>query len=120
MEILISSYLNIKAQVTTKIGDQIGIYTGYIGGIVSCGILPILLLWVISRNKQRFEDPSFNEKWGSFYSETKSTTFASLFFNFISLIRRLVFVISVFCFEGCYFQIIGLLITNVIVILYLV
>ena len=120
MEILISSYLNIIAPVTTKNGDQVGIYTGYVGGIVSCGIFPISLLWVISRNKQKLEDPSFIEKWGSFYSETKSTTFVSLLFNFISLMRRLVFVISVFLFEGCTFQIIVLLVTNTIVILYLV
>ena len=103
MEILISSYLNIIAPVTTKNGDQVGIYTGYVGGIITCGIFPISLLWVISRNKQILEDPSFKEKWGSFYSETKSTTFASLFFNFISLMRRMVFVFSVFCFEECTF-----------------
>ena len=120
IEILISSYLNIIAPVNIKNGDQVGIYTGYVGGIVSCGILPISLLWVISRNKQRLEDPSFVEKWGSFYSETKSSTFASLFFNFISLMRRLIFVILVFCFEVCTFQIIGLFVTNAIVAFYLV
>ena len=88
MEILISSYLNMIAPVTTMNGDQIGIYTAYAGGILSCGILPITLLWISSRNKQILEDPSFKEKWGSFYTETKTTTFTSMFFNFISLTRR--------------------------------
>ena len=120
IEILISTYLNIIAPVTTKNGDQVGIYTGYVGGIFSCWILPISLLWVTTRNQQTLEDPSFIEKWGRFYSETKSTTFASLFFNFISLMRRLIFVILVFCFEVCTFQIIGLFVTNAIVAFYLV
>ena len=103
IEILISSYLNIIAPVTTKNGDQIGIYTAYVGGILSCGILPILLLWVSTRSKKTLEDPSFREKWGAFYSETKSATFISMFFNFFSLIRRSLFVILVFCFERCTF-----------------
>ena len=49
-ELLISAYLNISAPVSTKNGDVIGIFTGYITAIIACGILPLTCLWVISRS----------------------------------------------------------------------
>ena len=49
MEILISAYLNVKAPVSTKNGDKIGIITAYISAGSACVILPLTFLWVISR-----------------------------------------------------------------------
>ena len=51
MEIIISAYLNIKAPVSSKNGEIIGIYTGYIAAVCACGVLPLTFLWVITRNQ---------------------------------------------------------------------
>ena len=51
IELLISAYLNIKAPVSTKNGEIIGIFTGYFAATISCGILPLTYLWVITRNQ---------------------------------------------------------------------
>ena len=74
IELLISSYLNIKAPVSIENGDQIGIYTAYLGAICACGILPLSFIWVITRDNTKLEDASFKETWGSFYDETKGQT----------------------------------------------
>ena len=50
MELLISAYLNIKAPVTTKNGETIGVIAAYIIVSCTCGILPLTYLWVISRS----------------------------------------------------------------------
>ena len=50
MELLISAYLNLKAPVSTKNGDMIGIFMAYISAASACGILPLTYLWVVTRN----------------------------------------------------------------------
>ena len=51
IELLISAYLNIKAPVSTKNGEVIGIVMGYFAAIIACGLLPLTYLWVITRNQ---------------------------------------------------------------------
>ena len=95
MELLISAYLNIKAPVTTKNGDKIGVIIGYVAAFGACGILPFTYLWVISRSQETIQDSNFRQTWDCFYSETKGQRVSQMLFNFISLLRRFVFVVSV-------------------------
>ena len=120
MELLISAYLNIKAPVTTNNGDISGIITVYITSGIACVILPLTYLWVITRNQSTLKDLNFSQTWDSFYSETRGRKVSQMMFNFVSLLRRLLFVITVLLFDHSTFQVMSLLITNIFVSLYLI
>ena len=92
IEILISSYLNIKSPLFTANGESLGYYVANIAIILAIVILPIVYAWVINRSLIEIENPEFIERWGTFYAESRISSHWYLLFNFFSLLRRLLFV----------------------------
>ena len=95
MELLIAVYLNLKVQIFSENGEVIGVIFSYLSLVVILGVLPMVYLWVVRRPKHELEHPSFRERWGKFYAQSRLTSRWNLYINFVSLIRRFQFIVFV-------------------------
>ena len=118
MELLIAVYLNLKAQLFTRNGEILGVFFSYFCFVVILVVLPLLYLWVITRPFHLLEKPSFRERWGTFYAESRMTSRWNLYFNFVSLVRRFQFISFVLYVKIPAFQITSIMVTNTLVMIY--
>ena len=119
MELLISAYLNIISPVGTQSGDVTGFILGWAGMLVAL-MLPLANIWVIFNAQKNKDNKEFTLKWSKFYEDSKSNNKLQMLYFFIQIIRRAIFVWSVFQFDSGAIQIQFLLTVNLLVMIYIV
>lgn len=98
LEVVLSGYLNLKGPLWTENGDAAAVLLSYLLIAVGFG-LPLLNLWVLSQPLDRFSEPSFRAKWGSFFEKVKVENKYALAYYLVFMLRRLALVMIAFWFR---------------------
>jgi hypothetical protein len=53
--------------------------------------MPLLCIYLVSHNKETFNNENFKKLWGSFYEGINTKNKANTFYNFLFIFRRLIF-----------------------------
>lgn len=93
MEIVMSSYLNLRAKLYSFNGEIIGVVVSYINLAVVFMIFPMVYGWVLFRPLHRLNSPKFRKKWEAFYQESRLSSYWNLIYNLVSMLRRFSFLV---------------------------
>lgn len=105
LELVLSGYLNQLEPVFTSNGDIAGAVVGYTMLIV-CGLgMPIIYVKMLQNPLEKFTQPNFERKWGSFYDRIRTDCKYKLCFYLIFMTRRVLFVVVAFWVVRPVFQI---------------
>ena len=83
----------------TTSGEIFSSFLGYFVVGFAGVLLPLLILWVLSLDKDALYEKTFEAKWGVFYAELKKSIQGRMF-NLFYMLRRLLFVLMVFLIES--------------------
>ena len=81
--------------------------------------MPVSFIYVITRSiPQMVEDETFKSRWGAFYDGLRSKSKITLVFKLLFMVRRQLYISFAFNLEKCTFQILGLELINMMMIIY--
>ena len=100
IELLIAGYLNVKYNLNTTGGELFALWVSYYCLFMCLAVMPILSVWILTRDISEFSDEEFETQFGSFWDGVKKRNKAELAYWAIFMLRRGIFVgISFFMFE---------------------
>ena len=118
-EFLISGYLAPTADILTTNGEIISTILGWTVLIIALFLLPITLLWILSKPLHTLQDPDFIKSFKPFFAELSSKSKIKLSYFFVFMIRRISFVaVSIFV-ESPSLQTISILYMNLIIVIFI-
>ena len=93
-EFLISGYLAVYADIMTVDGEVLSTIMGWFSLIITCIIMPITLLWLLTKPLKEFHHPRFEEKFGAYFEDLSYKDKFKLSFCMIFMMRRILFVVT--------------------------
>jgi hypothetical protein len=60
------------------------------------GIMPLLSIYILCQKKEFFENEKFERNWGAFFEGLSTKFKANMYFNFMFILRRLIFFFTAF------------------------
>ncbi len=88
MEFYIYSLLNIQTADFSTSGEWIGISLSYFIATMIHGILPILMVFIITRKKKELFETPFSKYVGDLYESTKIDTRFRIAYTLMFILRR--------------------------------
>ena len=119
-EMLISSYLQIRAPLRTANGEVTSIGFGYITIFFIMVFLPIAMIWLLFQPRSNLEDKKFQESWIDLYRGMKTHSKWQSAYFLVFILRRIIYVAIAFeIFSDDYSQIMTMSFLNMAWMLYL-
>ena len=105
LEFLITGFLNSKAPLYSSDGEVVSNLVGYFTLFITCVVMPLTFIWILTKPIQATKEHKFEEKWGKFYHTIKMENKTNMLFYLIFMLRRLIFVLIIFGGETSVLQI---------------
>lgn len=120
VEILTSTVLNMTELYWNTPGDWfLSLYSIFMTTLLIA--LPFWMVWFLHKNQSQLDEDEFRAKYGSLYSSLRLKNSGAMYYNFLFLLRRIVFALaSVFLVEYPVFQIYILFAQSLVVIAFLI
>jgi hypothetical protein len=99
IEFLIAGYLNQRYQLFTAYGETFAVFTSYYCLLLCCIVLPLVMIFILRQEPEKFSDPTFQTKYGALWDGIKMHNKPSIAFNGIFMARRIIFVVICFYSE---------------------
>jgi hypothetical protein len=96
MEVVISAYVNLYSNVFYTRSDRISYYFSYLALFISLIVMPVGLILVVNMKKKDLEDIYWKKRFGSAYEGVRIDSKWALSYNFLQVLRRLLFLYVVF------------------------
>lgn len=95
-ELLISGYMNYLFKLHSKNGELIAVYSSYYCILMALIILPLMMVYVLTRPMAVIQQNWFENRWGSLFEGYKRETKWQLAANLVFIMRRFLFVLISF------------------------
>jgi hypothetical protein len=92
IELLIAGYLNVKYKLNSTGGERMAIWVSYYCLIMCLVAMPLLSIYILTRDIELFHDERFEIKFGAFWEGIRKDSKAELGYNAVFMFRRAVFV----------------------------
>ena len=97
MEIGISCYLNFKNAIVITSSDLFSYYFAYILGLICLTVIPGLIIFIMTKDETFLNHKDTKEGFFSnIYDNLKTNSIMSLSYNFLYIIRRIIFITIIF------------------------
>jgi hypothetical protein len=96
IEILLSCYLNYKGSIQVTAGDRFSFIISYFFSFVCLFIVPVSLLFMISRRSDTLESTTSIKSYGALYYGLDTQSKWSLMFNILFILRRIIILYIMF------------------------
>jgi hypothetical protein len=91
-EMLIASYLNTVTVVNYTVGDLLSNMVGYAVGVVILTIIPAVYLYLVCISTRKIKSKKTISMFGKLYDELRYWNKPSLFYCFVYLLRRVIYI----------------------------
>ena len=120
MELIIAGFINYSFPLNSTDGEIFGLYVSWYAFITCLFIMPCANIWVLYQNLETIKSHQFHTNWGGFYEDIKTTSFGTIFYNSLFMIRRIIYC-SICFFSSSYpgMQIIYMNLLNLACMIYL-
>lgn len=96
MEMGISCYLNFKNAILETGSDMFSYYFAYFLGAICLTVIPGLIIFIMSKDEATLNHKNTKEVYSNIYDGLKVNSKMSLNYNFLYLIRRILFITIMF------------------------
>jgi len=121
MELLISGILNQAAESYPTDGEVVGKHLSRFSLVLTLGIIPGVLIWLLFQKQERVRESDFEKRWGSLFHNVSTRDKWSICFYCVFIFRRMVYIGNSFILEAWPTQQIqALIMMNILASLYLV
>jgi C4-dicarboxylate transporter len=96
IEILLSCFLNNKSGVKITKSDKFSFFISYFFGSICLIIIPVSLLFMLSRNPETLDSKEAYKKYGSLYDGLNTKSRWCLLYNVLFIVRRLALLLIMF------------------------
>ena len=97
-EMLISTYLQLRAPLQTASGEIASIGFSYITIFLILVFLPGTMIWALTQPTEKLKEDKFKESWEDLYSGMKTNSKWEVSYYLIFISRRVVYVAIAFLF----------------------
>ena len=71
LELLIAGYINISNRLESPFGEKVAVWVSFYCLLMGLAILPVLSIYILTRDKETIKSASFGVKYGAFFDGVK-------------------------------------------------
>jgi len=103
----------------TTDGEVMSTYLGWTVLVIALGLMPVTLMWLLFKPLEDFYDTDIAKDFAPFFQELSKNSKGKMSYFFVFMIRRVYFVAISIYLKQYSLQIISILISNLLVIIYI-